>query len=77
MTKASTASEVRQFEDIPNIGPAMAADFRVLGIGEPGELAGHDPYGLYDELCERTGMRHDSPPQAAPTAERKAARQEP
>ena len=59
MTKASTASEASHFEDIPNIGPAMAKDFRVLGLANPADLAGRDPYALYDELCDRTGKRHD------------------
>lgn len=57
--KARAAAEVRRFEDIPNIGPAMAADFRVLGLAGPGDLVGRDPYALYDELCESTGTRHD------------------
>ena len=59
MSKATTAAEVHRFEDIPNIGPAMAKDFAVLGLGKPSDLAGRDPYALYDELCERTGARHD------------------
>ena len=57
--KATTAAGAMRFEDIPNIGPAMAKDFRLLGLSEPSELAGKDPYALYDELCERTGTRHD------------------
>ena len=46
-------------EDLPNVGPAVAADFRRLGIRAPRELAGRDPYALYDELNRMTGMRHD------------------
>jgi hypothetical protein len=57
--KATTAAEAQHFEDIPNIGPAMAKDFQLLGITNPTDLAGRDPYALYDELCERTGSRHD------------------
>ena len=57
--KAKTAADVRRFEDIPNIGPAMAKDFAVLGLAKPSDLAGRDPYALYDELCARTGVRHD------------------
>jgi hypothetical protein len=57
--KAQTAAEVRRFEDIPNIGPAMAADFVLLEVPTPSALAGRDPYALYDELCARTGARHD------------------
>jgi hypothetical protein len=57
--KAKTAADVRRFEDIPNIGPAMAKDFAVLELERPSDLAGRDPYALYDELCARTGVRHD------------------
>lgn len=57
--KAQLATEATRFEDIPNIGPAMAADFRVLGLSGPADLVGCDPYALYDDLCERTGARHD------------------
>ena len=46
-------------EDLPNVGPAVAADFVRLGIRAPRELAGRDPYALYDELNRITGARHD------------------
>ena len=48
-----------RLEDIPNIGPAIAADLRQLGIATPAELPGRDPYALYDDLCRITGQRHD------------------
>jgi len=57
--KATRSDEVVRFEDIPNIGHAMARDFRILGLDEPSQLAGKDPYALYDELCGITGTRHD------------------
>ena len=57
--KARIAAEAVRFEDIPNIGPAMTGDFRLLGLADPAALVGRDPYALYDELCERTGVRHD------------------
>lgn len=52
--------EVARLEDIPNVGPAVAADLRQLGITKPGELPGRDPYALYDNLCRITGQRHDT-----------------
>lgn len=58
-TKASCASECRQLVQIPNIGPAMAADFRSLGINSPQDLTGCDPLALYQQLCRSTGQRHD------------------
>lgn len=45
--------------DLPNVGPATAADLRLLGIDTPGGLRGRDPVALYLELCTRTGTRHD------------------
>ena len=57
--KASAVRDVARLEDIPNIGPAIAADLRRLGITLPGELLGREPYGMYDDLCRITGQRHD------------------
>jgi hypothetical protein len=54
-----TQSKLERLEDIPNVGKAIAADLRYLGVETPGALAGKDPYALYDTLCERTGVRHD------------------
>jgi hypothetical protein len=45
--------------DLPNIGPAMAEDFRLLGIDDPSQLADRDPFQLYKQLCEITASRHD------------------
>ena len=50
---------VARLEDIPNVGPAVAADLRQLGIATPAGLPGRDPYALYDDLCRITGHRHD------------------
>ena len=51
--------DVAQLQDIPNVGPAIAADLRQLGIMSPGALVGRDPYAMYDDLCRITGQRHD------------------
>jgi Pathogenicity locus len=51
--------ELTQLEDIPNVGPSIAADLRQLGITTPSELQGRDPYAMYDDLCRITGKRHD------------------
>ena len=56
---AKKGREIDHPEDIPNIGPAVAADLRQLGIMSPAELPGRDPYALYDDLCRNTGQRHD------------------
>jgi hypothetical protein len=48
-----------RLEQLPNVGKATAGDLRLLGISEPQQLIGRDPYQLYDQLCEITGHRHD------------------
>lgn len=45
--------------DLPNIGPASAADLKLLGIHEPMQLVGKNPFALYEKLCALTGVRHD------------------
>jgi hypothetical protein len=52
-------SQFTQLEQLPNVGPAIAADFRLLGLTRPQDLLGRDPYALYDELCRVTKRRHD------------------
>jgi hypothetical protein len=56
---SSSRDDIARLEDMPNVGPAVAADLRRLGIKSPGELSGRDPYALYDDLCRLTGQRHD------------------
>ena len=48
-----------ELEQLPNVGPAIAADLRLLGVARPQDLPGRDPYALYDELCRVTKQRHD------------------
>jgi hypothetical protein len=50
---------IATLEDIPNVGPSIAADLRQIGIHEPGALVGCEPYDLYRSLCEATGTRQD------------------
>ncbi|MET0655775.1 MAG: helix-hairpin-helix domain-containing protein [Pseudoxanthomonas sp.] len=57
--KALLASEAIELQHIPNIGPAMVADFKALGIARPMQLTGADPFSLYQRLCKITGTRHD------------------
>jgi Pathogenicity locus len=59
LDQASAGREVARLEDIPHVGPSIAADLRQLGITTPAELLGRDPYAMYDELCRITGQRHD------------------
>jgi hypothetical protein len=50
---------VRTFRDLPNIGPAAAADFALLGFKTPSELKGADPLELYHALSDITGTYQD------------------
>ncbi len=59
MAKAKHASEVRRLTDIPNVGPKMAEDFHTLGIEQPAQLVGVDPYALYERMNVLSGVRHD------------------
>jgi Pathogenicity locus len=57
--KARSAAECQRLEQIPNVGPAIAADLRLLGIVTPAALCKRNPYALYRKLCLSTGQRHD------------------
>jgi hypothetical protein len=59
MTTAATAQKIRRLEDIPNVGKAIGADLRLIGMEDPADLEGKDPYAMYDQLCATTGRRHD------------------
>ena len=57
--KAASAAVCTVLEQVPNIGVSLAADLRSIGIAEPRDLIGRDPYALYAALCERSGQRQD------------------
>ncbi len=48
-----------RLEDLPNIGKAIAADLRALGIFSPEQLATHDPLATYQGLAAVMGKRLD------------------
>lgn len=57
--KASSPDKAIRFTDIPNIGPRMSDDFKTLGLREPKDLKGKDPYKLYVKMCAVSGSRQD------------------
>lgn len=57
--KAKSADDCERLEQLPNIGPALAADLRRIGIERPADLRGEDAYALYRRLCQATGVRQD------------------
>ena len=58
-TKARSAADCEALEQLPNIGPALAADLRSIGVVHPRELAARDAFVLYQALCAHTGKRQD------------------
>ena len=59
MKKALIPTQANYFEQIPNIGKAIANDFKLIGIKKPADLRNKDPYQLYISLCEKTKSYHD------------------
>ncbi|HJV69772.1 helix-hairpin-helix domain-containing protein [Ideonella sp.] len=57
--KAASAAECQALEQLPNVGPAMAGDLRLLGIQHPADLRGRDAFALYRALERATGQRQD------------------
>ena len=57
--KAASAAECMQLEQLPNIGPSIASDLRLIGVLHPQALAESDAFQLYQALCRVTGKRHD------------------
>jgi len=52
-------TDIKKFTDLPNVGHAIEKYFITLDFRHPAELAGKDPYQLYNELCRLTAKRHD------------------
>lgn len=57
--KARSAADAKRLQDIPNIGPSIADDLRAIGIHEPRQLPGRDPYELYRLSNDHAGVRQD------------------
>ncbi len=57
--KARCADDCAVLEQLPNIGPAMAADLRAIGISHPQALREADGLALYQRLCQHSGQRQD------------------
>jgi hypothetical protein len=54
-----TFKNVKELEDLPNIGKSIAGDLKRLGIHKPEDLRGKDAFALYNTLCSITGKRQD------------------
>ncbi|OEU50556.1 MAG: mitomycin resistance protein [Desulfobacterales bacterium C00003060] len=54
-----TRTDVHDFINIPNVGPATIRYLNIIGISKPFELIGRNPYSMYKELCNITGKNID------------------
>jgi Pathogenicity locus len=52
-------TEKRQLKDLTSVGPAMLADFALLGIESVTQLKRRSPQRMYDQLCRLQGQRLD------------------
>jgi len=57
--KARRPEQARELEDLPNIGRAIAADLRAVGITRPRQLAELAPLTVYIRLAGVMAQRHD------------------
>lgn len=57
--KAIDPADCAVLEQLPNIGPALAAGLRSIGIAHPVELIDRDAYELYRALGARSGRQQD------------------
>ena len=48
-----------RLQDLANVGPAVERMLGRLGVTAPAQLAGQDPYELFERLCTVDGRRHD------------------
>ena len=44
---------MRALEQLPNVGPAIAADLRLIGIERPADLRGKDAWNALPGVCAR------------------------
>ena len=56
--RAISRAEITDLTKMPNVGPSIAANLRLIGVRSPGDLLGKDPCTMYDELCQIPGVRH-------------------
>lgn len=55
----SERETIARLGEIPNVGPAMAADLLKLGVRRLEDAAGLDPDEMYYRLCTLDARRHD------------------
>lgn len=50
---------LNRLTDLPNIGPSIAKRLNRIGVNDPADLVGRDPYKMFAHLCEATGAHED------------------
>ena len=58
-THRTPRNEISDFEQIKNIGPSLAEDFRRLKLRKPKDLIGKNPLTLYQNICKVDDVFHD------------------
>ncbi len=53
------AAALRALQELPGVGPSIAADLYALGLRHPDDLVGRDPEDLYERSCKLQGVRID------------------
>lgn len=48
-----------ELQQLPGVGPSIAADLRSIGVSSVRALARRNPERLYQDLCKHTGTRQD------------------
>ena len=57
--KGASVTVRDELQQLPAVGPSIAADLRRLGVRSVKDMARRDPERLYSRLCEITGQKQD------------------
>jgi hypothetical protein len=57
--RSRNRQEITDLEQIPNVGRKIARLLQAIDVSSPQDLAGNDPYEMYEEVCRVTGRRCD------------------
>jgi hypothetical protein len=58
-TRKISRRSASALEQIPGVGPSIAADLHAIGITAVAELKDADPQALYDRVCRHMGENQD------------------
>ena len=52
-------NQIKDFQQIINVGPSIAGDLKRIGLRTPQQLIGKQPLDLYRKLCQHDRIFHD------------------